>query len=410
VSLEAVTRFELPAELAWVLRPEVAALTVEIAEAVEAEDPGIAGPGLRMGVGEALRQFVDDVELGHEARPRKLFFNFGRTEMRAGRELDGLLAAYRLGGRLAWRRFAAAGSRARVSPPTLHALAEAVFSWVDELSDQSAAGFAQERSAAASAAQLRRERLVRLLVAEPSPAAAAVEAAAAQAQWPLPALVAVACVADPQGGLPAALAPGVLAAPVGEALCVVLPDPASAERPLAALVARRGLVAALGPAVPWRRAALSWRRAQATHALAARAVIAPPSSRAPTDRHPSAARGRSAAAPGLVRADDHPELLVLAADPELAEELAARMLAPLAQLTSRQRERFAATLACWLGHRGALRPIAAELGVHPQTVRYRVARLRELFGEAALEDPASRFRLELALRARGMAGAAQLPG
>jgi len=46
---------------------------------------------------------------------------------------------------------------------------------------------------------------------------------------------------------------------------------------------------------------------------------------------------------------------------------------------------------------GAISPTAAALGVHPQTVRYRVARLRELFG-TALDDPQSRFELQLALR------------
>ena len=35
----------------------------------------------------------------------------------------------------------------------------------------------------------------------------------------------------------------------------------------------------------------------------------------------------------------------------------------------------------------------------PQTVGYRVGRLRELFGEA-LEDPDARFDLEIVLRAR----------
>ena len=39
-----------------------------------------------------------------------------------------------------------------------------------------------------------------------------------------------------------------------------------------------------------------------------------------------------------------------------------------------------------------------ELDVHPQTVRYRVKQLRELFGER-LEDPEARFELSLALRA-----------
>ncbi len=393
MSTAAVTRFALPGELAWVLRPEVAALTAEIAAALEAGAPGYDTAALRLGVAEALRQFVDDIELGHEARPRKLFFNFGRTEMRAGRPLDGLLAAYRLGGRLAWRRFAVAGTRGGVAPGTLHGLAEAVFSWVDELSDQSAAGYAQERSAAASARQLRTERLVRLLVQEPAAAPAVVETAAGQAPWPLPPALATCAVADEQGGLLSALPPGVVAAPIGELLCVVLPDPGARTAKLAALLARRGLLGAMGPAVPWRRAATSWRRAQATHALALRGALGTAGASG------GAATGEASAA-ALVHADEHPELLVLAADPVLAAELRDRLLAPLEPLTPRQRERLAGTLAAWLGHRGALMPISLELGVHPQTVRYRVARLRELFGPAALEDPRTRFQLELALRAR----------
>ncbi len=397
VSSGAVTRFALPAELAWVLRPELAALSAEIAAALEDFEGDEAA--LRMGVAEALRQFVDDVELGHEARPRRLFFNFGRTEMRAGRPLEELLGAYRLGGRLAWRRFAVAGARAGIAPETLHLLAEAVFSWVDELSDQSAAGYAQERSAAAGAAQLRTERLVRLLVAPEPPDPAVVETAAGQVPWRLPGELAVAAVADEQGRILSALPLGAIAAPLGELLCVVLPDPAAQVPELEALLARRELVGALGPAVPWRRAAVSWRRAQATNALAARGALAATGGRVPMQPHRPGPHGHSA----LVRADDHPELLVLAADPELAAELSARMLAPLAGLTPRQRERFARTLACWLGHRGALKPISAELGVHPQTVRYRVARLRELFGERALDDPRTRFQLELALRARALA-------
>jgi DNA-binding PucR family transcriptional regulator len=41
--------------------------------------------------------------------------------------------------------------------------------------------------------------------------------------------------------------------------------------------------------------------------------------------------------------------------------------------------------------------VAERLGIHPQTARYRMARLRELFGDR-LEDPDERFWLELALR------------
>jgi DNA-binding PucR family transcriptional regulator len=59
------------------------------------------------------------------------------------------------------------------------------------------------------------------------------------------------------------------------------------------------------------------------------------------------------------------------------------------------------TLAAWLEHPGRPREIARVLHLHHQTVRYRIARLRERFGDA-LDDPDARFELALALRwARG---------
>ena len=43
--------------------------------------------------------------------------------------------------------------------------------------------------------------------------------------------------------------------------------------------------------------------------------------------------------------------------------------------------------------------MARALHVHPQTARYRIARLRELIG-TQLDDPQARFELEAALRTR----------
>ena len=99
--------------------------------------------------------------------------------MRAGRSLESLLSAYRIGARVAWRRFAAAGVAAGLAPETLYLLAESIFAYIDVLSAESAEGHALEQSAAASEAELRRRRLVRLLVRDPPPEPAAVEAAAA---------------------------------------------------------------------------------------------------------------------------------------------------------------------------------------------------------------------------------------
>jgi DNA-binding PucR family transcriptional regulator len=91
--------------------------------------------------------------------------------------------------------------------------------------------------------------------------------------------------------------------------------------------------------------------------------------------------------------------LVLHADQELIDELAAERLAPLADLTPLARERLETTLLAWLRHQAQVAPAARELHVHPQTVRYRLARARERLG-AILDEPDARFELELALRAR----------
>ena len=106
--------------------------------------------------------------------------------MRAGRSLDSLLAAYRVGARVAWRRFAATGAAAGLEPETLYLLAESIFAYIDVLSAESAEGHALEQSAVAGEAEMRRRRLVRLLVREPAADAELVEAAAGDADWRLP--------------------------------------------------------------------------------------------------------------------------------------------------------------------------------------------------------------------------------
>jgi DNA-binding PucR family transcriptional regulator len=135
--------------------------------------------------------------------------------------------------------------------------------------------------------------------------------------------------------------------------------------------------AVLGPTVSPLSAATSARRATAVRELAEAGVIE---------------------ARGLVLADDHLAALVAHGDRALLDTLAERRLEPLADETPASRRRLAGTLRSWLDHQGEVARVAAELHVHPQTVRYRLGRLRELFGDA-LDDPAARFELGLALRA-----------
>ena len=89
--------------------------------------------------------------------------------------------------------------------------------------------------------------------------------------------------------------------------------------------------------------------------------------------------------------------LLLAIDRELSQSVADRLLAPLAGLNSPQRGRMLETLDAWLANPGRPGAMADQLHLHVQGVRYRLARLRDLFGDT-LDDPRCRFELGLALR------------
>jgi PucR C-terminal helix-turn-helix domain len=408
----------LPPETADVLRPVLPALADETIAAIAREVPGYAramegdfGRLVRLGVEVAFNRFIDllvdpGADLGGG---RDTYVDLGRGEFHAGRSLDALLAAYRLGARLAWRRFVEAGTAGGLPPGTLYDLGEAIFAYIDELSAESAEGYAEEQSAAAGESQRRRRRLVRLLAQQPPAAPDAVRAAAQAAGWPLPRTLAVIVLAEtdeaaaapaPDGTAPVAdgrplpgeeivdatatrlarrLAADTLGGAVGGAACLFVPDPDAPghrRRLAAALAAQADEPAAIGPSVGWEDAGVSLRRATTAYRLA---------------------RAGRLPAGGLVVADEHLGTLLLAADAGLARDLARTRLAPLDDVAPGPRARLLETLRAWLDRPGQVQAVAAVLGVHPQTVRYRVRRLRELFGDA-LEDPEQRFELALALR------------
>jgi DNA-binding PucR family transcriptional regulator len=77
-------------------------------------------------------------------------------------------------------------------------------------------------------------------------------------------------------------------------------------------------------------------------------------------------------------------------------DLRLQVLTPLDDLRPAVAEKLRETLRAWLLHHGRRDQIAAELFVHPQTVRYRMQQLREVYGDR-LEDPDWVLRLTLAL-------------
>ena len=382
----------LPPELANALRPALPDLAQHIIVAIGREVPAYARPlegpfgrALRVGVERALSRFVDGIERpgAGDGGAREIYVALGRGEMRAGRSLDALLSAYRIGARLAWERFVAAGEAAGHEPRTLYRLASAIFDYIDGISAESVEGFTEERAAAEGERQRRRRALARLL-ARDDVSGEEVHDLARLAAWTRPELIAALVVGDASGEEPDAdrlasrMGGGVIAAAEGTLAIAWVPDPQAPGRRAQLESGLDAVPAALGPTVALGRAPLSLARARAAHALVLDGVV---------DRS------------GLVVADEHlPALLLHGGDRSLAADLAAGALAPLDELRPGPRGRLRATLRAWLDHPGQVTRVAGELHVHPQTVRYRVAQLRELFGDR-LEDPDARFELALALRA-----------
>ena len=305
-------------------------------------------------------------------------YALGRGEARNGRSADALLSAYRVGARVAWRELSATAVAAAVPAETMATFAELVFAYIDELSAASVAGHADEL---ASAGRVRRRLLERLGTALLAGAPAdALLAAADRADWTPPRTLTAVLLPEAQvrpvvGSLdgrtlqPSEDVPGL---PDGEGLGVLLvPDVGGPGRArLLRLLGDRHAVA--GPARPWLEARTSYQRALRALPL----------------REGS----------GVLDTEDHLAALVLTADPEALADLRARALAPLKDLRPAVAEKLVETLRSWLLHHGRRDDVAAELFVHPQTVRYRMGQLRELYGEA-LDDPRTVLDLTVALGA-----------
>ncbi len=161
--------------------------------------------------------------------------------------------------------------------------------------------------------------------------------------------------------------PGDLAGLAGPGPTTVLLVPDADRAALLSLL--RGRASVVGPSRPWTEAVASFRRA-------VRALDLPPLQPLDTEEHLAA--------------------LVLGADREALADLRSRVLAPLGQLRPGTADRLAETLRSWLLHQGRRADVAAHLVVHPQTVRYRMTQLRDLYGDD-LTDPEKVLQLTLAL-------------
>jgi PucR C-terminal helix-turn-helix domain len=376
----------LPAAVADLIAPELDATTVEILDAIAAEVPGYARPlegsfgrGVRRGVSEALRQFVALIREPEAGRGvgRDVYVELGRGELRQGRTLDSLQAAYRVGARVAWRRISAAGRKANLDAEVLSLLAEAIFAYIDELSADSVEGYAEAQREVEDERRRRAAELAGLLVRKPPGEPADVRTAAQRAAWILPGrAAALVCGEEELGGVARRLPGDALVTTLEGSGCILFPDPDGPGR--AALLERAAgdRLLVVGPGGPTAELATSWSLARAAF---------------------GAAQAGALPARGLLQVEDFLTDLMLFEGSALARRIAAHRLGPLDALSEKSARRMRESAWAYVRHGGNAVAMAAELHVHPQTARYRSVRLRELLGDQ-LDDPDVRFEIELALR------------
>ncbi|RCG21023.1 PucR family transcriptional regulator [Sphaerisporangium album] len=344
---------------------------------------------VRRAVEEALRQFVVRVadDGAGKGRLLEVYRAIGKGEAAEGRPLDSLQAALRICARVAWRRLALESERLNLSRRRVCEVGEAILVYLDEIAAAAAEGYAEAQIRVAGELELRRRRLLDLLLSDPPADPRAVGDLARAVRWTVPrtvAGVALAVRAPGVGGRPA-LPPDVLADLDRAQPCLVLPDPDGPGRAGLLDASLRDWVVAVGPSVPAHELAQSLRLAREALALARRGVLA--------SSEP-------------IRCADHLSTLIIFRDEALVRVLRRVRLAPLGHLRPAQRDRIAETLLAWLQCGYNANEVAARLHVHPQTVRYRLRQATELFGDR-LKSPDDRFELEIALRARALASRAE---
>ncbi|WBB51026.1 helix-turn-helix domain-containing protein [Verrucosispora sp. WMMA2044] len=370
----------LPADLAAAMRPQLPDTVAAVAGAVTEATPAFAGIAddkftrdVHTAVQVALDRFLDLVGTGEPALPprfREVFVGLGAAEAREDRGPEALLAALRMAARLLLRTASRSLARLRpVEPEELIDLSDAVSAYIAELAAASTDGYALQLREQAGEGDRRRHLAELLLRGDGLPSA--VESAAARIGWAdLDAVVPVLLPPDQARDARFRFGPDGLVIERGRDAVLLLRSGARAVRVhLAEAFAGRSVV--VGPELGWPQVPAAVRLAELAGGL-----VGP--------------------APGPVFVDDHLVALTLRGEQRALAVLTERRLAPLSQLRPAQRENLLGTLYAWLRHWGSRAEVATELFVHPQTVSYRLKRLRELYGDD-LDDPAARFELLVVL-------------
>jgi hypothetical protein len=335
---------------------------------------------IELAASSAIAHFLETIEQpGAKSRSvDELFRRMGHGEATEGHGLDAMQASFRIVNREAWVLLRDYADSEGWSVRVLGALCDALFAYTEHLASQTQLGYDGAMRALAQDPHRARARLLDdLLRGAP---VSDIHPRAVKVDWTMPERFVVITVEpleeDPLPDISDLAGRCLMRADANSA--VIVADPEDRAELIGTIRSRStALQVASSWPVPREEVPEAWRWATRVLDLAARGVI---------ERSP------------VLYCSEHRTQLWLHAEPLLRQRLCQELLRPLLAETPNSREILSETLLAWLESRDSAPAIAAKLGVHPQTVRYRWKRINELFGES-LREPEFVVQVTMLLKA-----------
>lgn len=380
--------FPAPASLVHQFKPGIPDLVERLTDKIQQDVPSFSGPvtGRRrrlisLAATGAIHHFLDLIQAKKSTNVRvdDLFRRMGYGEANDGNDLGAIKAAMHLATRDSWEEMRAFATAQGLSAADLGRYGDILFGYIDHLTEQVVIGYETAlRTLDKDTGVARRKLVARLVEGEPW---SDLQDLALTAGWTLPAQIVVlsASLADEDGNVPPAT-------DFDDSLLVSTElDPAVIVCDASEVTTAREQIEA---AAPGTIVARSWNVDMDEIADARRWTVR------------ALALVEQGVIPRvpLVECEKYRAQIWLHAEPAIRRRLAQELLRPLLAETQNSREILSETLLAWLETRDSAPAIAARLGVHPQTVRYRWKRINELFGEA-LHDSEFVVQLTMLLKA-----------
>lgn len=367
----------LDADVVAAWRPRAEQLTRRISARIHTEVAAFTETSMHSSISKAIELAVDfftDALAGAPSRGREVgqfFRDLGRLEAEAGHDLDAMRAAHQIATQESWLELRRAGADLDLDRDVIDQLGHALLTFQSQLLQHAVRGF---ESTCAHRPHPRTQLMEAMLRGERQETVAEL---ARRADWRLPATVcSMTTSLTTHTREVASAATEALAGSNGHRLTIIAAD-SDAPRIADKLAEDPDVLVTLTWGVDLDDAHHAARWSARLHRIAL--------------------EGHAVIEPGTVLlCDDHYAKMCSLADGPLRRHTDHKVLAPLLDETPKRRAALAETMLLRLQTRESAPAIANRLGIHQQTVRLRLRRLKELFGDR-LSDPSETVALLTAL-------------